>query len=57
MLEKYGPNFVNNKNNGFPIDDTLIYKDINTMWNDGPKIPKTKTNYPGSRAIKQYRNK
>ena len=35
MLEKYGTGFVNGKNNGFPIDDTLIYKDINTMWNDG----------------------
>lgn len=35
MLEKYGPGFVNNKNNGFQIDDTLIYKDINKMWNDG----------------------
>lgn len=35
MLEKYGTGFVNNKNNGFAVDDTLIYKDINNMWNDG----------------------
>lgn len=42
MLEKYGTGFVNNKNNGFAVDDTLIYKDINQMWNDGQKYQKQK---------------
>ena len=62
MLEKYGPNFYTGKNNGFAVDDTLIYKDINNMWNDGQnyqrKLKELKETTPNEvvEAVEEIKN-
>lgn len=62
MLEKYGTNFISGKNNGFAVDDTLIYKDINNMWNDGQnyqkKLQENKQTTPAelAQAVEEVKN-
>lgn len=41
LIEKYGlVNVLKNQDRGINLDQTLIYNDINTMWNDGQQYQK-----------------
>ena len=43
LIEKYGlVNVLKNQDRGIALDQTLIYNDINTMWNDGQAFQKQK---------------
>lgn len=53
LIEKYGlVNVLKNQDRGINLDQTLIYNDINTMWNDGQQYQKQQKQQKAAESTK-----